>query len=210
MPGDLREEAVAHLSACDPWLAELIDQVGPCGLTAPRRFVPFRVLTSSIIYQQLTGKAAATILGRFRALYPGRPFPTPEEVRRTRLLRLRKAGLSQAKSLALVDLAGKVLDGTVPDARTLRRLDDEAVVARLTRVRGVGRWTVEMMLIFALGRPDVLPLGDYGVRKGASRLYRRAEVMGPKELAALGERWRPFRSYASWYLWRAAEMKEAR
>ncbi|HZH03685.1 MAG TPA: DNA-3-methyladenine glycosylase 2 family protein, partial [Myxococcaceae bacterium] len=163
---------MSRLSAQDPALGRLISRVGPFGLEPPAKASVFAAVTRSIAYQQLTGKAAATIFGRMEALYGGARAFTPDAVLATPDLALRQAGLSGAKVAAVKDLAAKCADGTVPDWRGLRRLDDEAVVERLTRVRGVGRWTAEMILIFRLGRPDVLPLGDYGVRKGFALTFR--------------------------------------
>jgi 3-methyladenine DNA glycosylase/8-oxoguanine DNA glycosylase len=156
------------------------------------------------VYQQLTGKAASTIHGRLVALFPAKRI-TPQRLLRTHSRRLRGAGLSRAKVLALKDLAAKTLDGIVPPARVLHTMPDDEIVAHLTQVRGIGRWTVEMMLIFRLGRPDVWPVTDYGVQKGYARVFSRGRLPSPKLLERRGERWRPFRSAAAWYLWRAAE-----
>jgi DNA-3-methyladenine glycosylase II len=171
---------------------------------------PFQALAESIVYQQLTGKAAATIFGRVHDLYGGRRRFTPDAVLATEDERLRAAGLSRAKTAALKDLAAKTNEGVVPSARVLAKLSDEAIVERLTSIRGIGRWTVEMLLIFRLGRPDVLPVDDYGVRKGLMRLLGAKELPTRKELAERGERWRPYRSAASWYLWRASEQPGGR
>jgi DNA-3-methyladenine glycosylase II len=166
----------------------------------------FASLLRSIVYQQLTGKAAATILGRVvRTCGPAR-FPTPRQVLAIPAERLREAGLSTAKTAAVRDLAAKTLDGTVPSLARIRRMDDEEIVERLTQVRGIGRWTVEMLLIFRLGRPDVLPLNDLGVRKGFGLTFQRGKLPEPATMLRRGERWRPYRSVASWYLWRALEL----
>ncbi|HEU4407971.1 MAG TPA: hypothetical protein VFS43_22105 [Polyangiaceae bacterium] len=162
-----------------------------------------------MVFQQLTGKAAATILGRVRALYPGKAFPSPADLLATDEAALRGAGLSGAKAAALRDLAQKSIEGVVPPARALAALSDDDVVARLTAVRGVGRWTVEMLLIFRLGRPDVWPVDDYGVRKGFALTYGWAALPSPRELAPWGEKLRPYRSAASWYLWRAVDLAKA-
>lgn len=199
------DEALRHLRKQDATLAELIDLAGPLTLEVPTRFSPFEALTRSITYQQLHGKAAATILGRFRDSFPGRGFPSPEAVLEAPDAQLRGAGLSGAKMAAIRDLARKCLDGTVPAAGALRRMDDEAIIERITQVRGVGRWTVQMLLMFVLGRPDVLPVADFGVRKGFMLAYRKRRMVTPKALELHGERWRPFRSVASWYMWRAVE-----
>ena len=204
------EAAVLALREADPILARLIDRAGTCGFRATRSQSPFLALAESIAYQQLTGKAAATIFGRFRALYDGDGRrgrgPTPERVIETSDEDLRGAGLSRAKVLALRDLAAKTLDGTVPPAAKLRRLDDEEIIDRLTSIRGIGRWTAEMLLMFRLGRPDVLPATDYGVRKGYAIAYRKRALPTPAALLKRGERWRPYRSVASWYLWRAVDL----
>jgi len=180
-------------------------KIGPCRLRVVRNRSPYEALGESIVYQQLTGKAAATIFSRLCALFPGERFPEPAELLATPDEVLRGAGISAGKTRALKDLAAKTLDGVVPSYRSMARMDDDAIVERLTTIRGIGRWTVEMMLIFNLGRLDVLPIDDYGVRKGFAVLHRRDDVPAPRELAAYGERWRPFRSVASWYLWRAVE-----
>jgi 3-methyladenine DNA glycosylase/8-oxoguanine DNA glycosylase len=196
-------EAVKTLATADKALAKLIERVGPMRLQVESLQTPFQALAESIVYQQLTGKAAATILGRVHAVYGGRKHFKPEAAAATRDELLRAAGLSRAKTAALKDLAAKTLDGTVPSARALARASDDEIVERLTSIRGIGRWTVEMLLIFRLGRPDVLPIDDYGVRKGFQRLVRAKELPSRADLAKRGERWRPYRSAASWYLWRA-------
>ncbi len=198
--------AAATLAERDERLARLIERAGPFRLTLESMHSPFASLAEAIIHQQLTGKAARTILVRFRALVPGARAPSPQAVLTLPMEKLRGAGLSRAKAAALHDLAAKVLDGTVPSLAALQLMDDDAIVERLVRVRGVGRWTVEMFLIFRLGRPDVLPIHDYGLRKGLGRLLGRRAVPAPAEVARRGEMWRPFRSVASWYLWRAAEL----
>ena len=205
MPYDTKL-AVRQLRASDPVLARLIDAVGPCGLELEKTRSLFFALAEAIVHQQLTGKAAATIFGRVRALSPRvRNGPTPEQIRRASDEKLRGAGLSRAKMLALRDLAARTLAGELPTFAQCRRMDDEAIVERLTSVRGIGRWTVEMLLIFRLGRPDVLPADDYGVRKGFAIAARKRELPTRSELEKRGERWKPWRSVASWYLWRAVE-----
>jgi DNA-3-methyladenine glycosylase II len=166
---------------------------------------PYRALVRAVVYQQLSGKAAATILGRVVALFPDKDFPDPEDLLATKNETLRAAGLSRQKSAALKDIAQKRLDGTIPPARALTRLSDDAIIERLTAARGVGRWTVEMYLMFTLGRPDILPVDDLGVRKGAEKLFRRD--FKPKQLGAFAERWAPYRSAASWHLWRLVDTK---
>ncbi len=208
LPFDL-QAAERHLAASDARLAALIARVGPCGLRVEGLTSPFAALVESIVYQQLTGKAAATIHGRLVRLYPRRRL-TPEGILETHPRRIRGAGLSRAKVLALKDLATKTLAGAVPPLRALRAMSDEEIITRLTHVRGVGRWTVEMLLIFRLGRPDVLPVTDYGVRKGYARVFSRGRLPSPTLLAKRGEQWRPFRTAAAWYLWRALESPAGR
>ena len=212
--------AVEHLSRVDRKLARIIAKAGPCGLQPERTQSIFEALLESIIYQQLNGKVAATITERVKALFPENThslrtrrrvvagFPTPEQVLAATPELLRSAGLSQAKMLAIRDLAAKTLDGTVPTPREAHKMSDDELVERLIAVRGIGRWTVEMLLLFRLGRPDVLAVDDYGIRTGFAKIHRMAELPKPKELMAYGERWRPHRSVASWYMWRAAEMKD--
>jgi DNA-3-methyladenine glycosylase II len=165
-------------------------------------------LVRAVAHQQLTGKAANTILGRVLALYPGKKFPAPEDLLKTPDRKLRAAGFSRAKVKSVKDIAAKTIAGVVPlSSRALLKLSDDAIVERLTSVRGVGRWTVEMMLIFTLGRPDVWPVDDYGVRKGLTLLYKLKSLPTPKEAVEFGERWRPHRSAAAWYLWRACDLQ---
>jgi len=205
-PPDYIAHAVRTLRAADPTLARLMERVGDCRFHATRSTKsPFLALAESIAYQQLNGKAAATIWGRFEALFPG-TGPTPEGVLALTDEAMRGAGLSRAKTLAIRDLAAKALDGTVPTSTKLRYLDDEEIVERLTTIRGIGRWTVEMLLMFRLARPDVLPATDYGVRQGFAITYRKRTLPTPAKLLAHGERWRPYRSVASWYLWRAVDL----
>ncbi len=199
------DEATAHLRARDPKLGSLMQRIGPFRLRLDRNVTPFAALCESIIYQQITGKAAASIAGRFRERVGGGRFPSPERVVESPDALLREVGLSRGKCAALRDLASKSLDGTVPEMRRLRAMQDEAIVERLTRVRGIGRWTAEMFLIFRLGRPDVLPVHDYGVRKGFKVAFRTRELPKPETITRRGERWRPYRTVASWYLWRALD-----
>jgi 3-methyladenine DNA glycosylase/8-oxoguanine DNA glycosylase len=199
--------AVEHLRAADPVLARLIESVGPCGLDLLELPSIFEALARSIVFQQLTGKAAGTIFGRVQALCPPeRGGLCAEVILETSDDDLRAAGLSRQKLLALRDLARRTADGELPTLDEAQVLDDEAIVRRLTPVRGIGRWTVEMLLIFRLGRPDVLPVDDYGVRKGFAVAFGRPDLPTPKELAAYGARWAPYRTAASWYLWRATEL----
>jgi DNA-3-methyladenine glycosylase II len=169
----------------------------------------FYALMRAIIYQQLAGAAASAIMGRVEALADGYEM-TPEQLLSLPEERLRGAGLSKNKMAALRDLAAKVLDGTVPTAREMARMDEEKIIERITQVRGIGRWTVEMLLIFRLGKMDILPLDDFGVRKGFQKAYKLKDMPTKKELAARGARWSPWRSVASWYLWRSCEMKDGK
>ena len=198
-------EAERALATADPKLGLVIERHGPCRLEPDGVQSPFAALAESITYQQLTGKAAATIFSRVVAIYRPKRFPKPEDVLATPDATLRSAGLSRAKVLAVKDLAAKTIDGTVPSLAALRRLSDGEIVERLTAVRGIGPWTVEMLLIFRLGRPDILPASDYGVRKGFARAFRTRGLPTPAQVIRRGERWRPYRSVASWFLWRAAE-----
>lgn len=197
--------ALRHLRSRDETLAQLISQVGPFALQQRSFNTPFHALFSAIVSQQLSGKAARTIYGRARALFPGSRVTAPAVLGSTPEA-LRAAGLSRAKAAAVHDLAAKFIDGVVPNARRLRSMSDDEVIERLVQVRGVGRWTVEMLLIFHLGRPDVLPVGDLGVRKGFQVAYARRALPTEKQLHRYGERWRPYRSVASWYLWRATDL----
>jgi methylated-DNA-[protein]-cysteine S-methyltransferase len=202
--------AVAHLRAADARLARLIDAVGPLGLALKHAPSVFGALGEAIVYQQLNGRAAAAIFARVCALFPrAHEGLDARQLLRASDARLRGAGLSQAKLLALRDLARKALRGEVPELEETRSMDDDEIVARLTQVRGVGRWTAQMFLIFRLGRPDVLPVDDYGVRKGFAVTFEKPDASN-QDLERRGARWRPYRTAASWYLWRAAERANAR
>jgi 3-methyladenine DNA glycosylase/8-oxoguanine DNA glycosylase len=196
--------AEKHLAAVEPRFARVIAAAGPCALKKSRDFDPFDSLSGSIISQQLSGKAARTIYGRVPALFGQTTFPTAAQVLAAPPEFLRPAGVSGAKAVAIRDLAAKVLDGTVPAAADLHRLDDETLVERISQVRGIGRWTVEMLLIFDLGRLDVFPTDDLGVRNGYAKLFRRHGAK-PREMLRRAEAWRPYRSVASWYLWRVTD-----
>src|SRR5215467_7865047 len=196
------------LRASHPWMAELIARSRRYNIMPAVSLRPFDALAESIAYQQLSGKAAATIFGRVRALYPKRKWLDPEELLATPDERLRAAGLSRAKTAALKDLAAKTIDGTVPPGRALMRMTDDEIITRLTAVRGIGRWTVEMLLLFDLGRPDVWPVDDYGVQKGFAKTFRKRKLPTPKQLMKHGEKWRPYRSVAAWYFWRAQDQPE--
>jgi 3-methyladenine DNA glycosylase/8-oxoguanine DNA glycosylase len=200
--------ACRHLAEADPGLGALIGRVGEFSLLPTPTQSLFAALARSIVYQQLSGKAAATILGRMIALFAPRRFPTPRDLLAMPPERMRGAGLSTNKTAALRDLAQRTLDGTVPSLARVRRMSDEEIIERLTQVRGIGRWTVEMLLIFRLGRPDVLPLGDLGVRKGFARTFRRRGLPSPMALERHARRWRPYRSVASWYMWQALELQQ--
>jgi len=189
-------------------MAELIARSRRYNITPAATIRPFDALAESIAYQQLSGKAAATIFGRVRALYPKRKWLDPEQLLATPDETLRAAGLSRAKTAALKDLAAKTIDGTVPAGRALIRMSDDEIITRLTAVRGIGRWTVEMLLLFDLGRPDVWPVDDYGVQKGFAKTFGRRKLPTPKQLMKFGEKWRPYRSVAAWYFWRALDTAE--
>jgi DNA-3-methyladenine glycosylase II len=207
-PGNLAfnlAEAVRHLGECDETLRGLIADLVPFQIDVADAQNPYEVLLESIAYQSISGKAAATIFGRVRALgKEGRP-PSPAEMLKIPRGKLRRAGLSGAKVDAMKDLAKKAIQGIVPTHEEALVLSDEELVKRLVSVRGIGAWTVEMFLIFRLGRPDVLPIHDLGVKKGWSVAYGKKHMPAPKELLKFGERWRPYRTVASWYMWRAFE-----
>ncbi|HEY3704100.1 MAG TPA: DNA-3-methyladenine glycosylase 2 family protein [Terracidiphilus sp.] len=206
------EEALAHLRARDARLGALIDRIGPFALRLDRSPSPFESLLESIIYQQLHGKAAAAIHGRVLAHF--RDDPTPQSLIDTPDELLRSLGVSGNKVKALKDLAAKTIDGTVPSHAAIKKMPDADIVERLTEVRGIGPWTVEMLLIFRMGRPDVLPVTDYGVRKGYALTFMKIpkdrtlaadDLPKPDVVFKRGQRWKPFRSVASWYLWRACD-----
>jgi 3-methyladenine DNA glycosylase/8-oxoguanine DNA glycosylase len=199
--------AVAHLRRSDPALARLIERVGPLRLELDPTPSLFFALSRAIVYQQLNGKAAATIFARFCALFPrARGEPTPAQVLRASDEKLRGAGLSRPKLLSLRDLARRVEAGEVPSFAQVKRMDDAEIVERLTAVRGIGRWTAEMLLIFNLGRPDVLPADDYGIRQGLKLALRRRDLPNRQAVLERGARWRPYRTAASWYLWQALDL----
>lgn len=202
----MNEPALQHLLRADKVLARVIKKVGPCPLEPRRGVTPYQALVKSVTYQQLNGKAAETIFRRLLALFPGKKFPAPSDIIAATDEQLRSAGLSRAKTAAIKDIAAKTLAGVVPSRRVIARMADAEIIERLTTIRGVGPWTVEMLLMFTLGRPDVLPATDYGVRSGFARVYGLKELPSPKELLAHGERWRPHRTVASWYMWRALEL----
>jgi len=197
--------ALRHLQAVDAKLAAVIRQVGPCGLDPRLRSSPFEELLESIVYQQLSGKAAATIYGRVRALFPARRRLDPRSLLEMPDEALRGAGLSRGKLAAARDLAAKTLEGVVPGAAVLKGMPDDEIIQRLTAVRGVGPWTVHMFLIFRLGRPDVLPVHDLGIQKGFRMTYRTRKWPTPDRIARDGRKWAPHRTVAAWYLWRATD-----
>jgi DNA-3-methyladenine glycosylase II len=205
----MNAEAIGHLRRADKVLARLIKKVGPCTLVPKRRRTPFEALVRSVTYQQLNGTAAETILRRVLALYPHRKFPAPEDFLATPDAKLRGAGLSRNKTAAIKDIAARTLDGVVPTSRAIAKLSNEEILERLTTVRGVGPWTVEMLLMFTLGREDVLPATDFGVRKGFALTYGLRELPAPRDVLAHGEKWRPHRTTAAWYLWRAVDLPES-
>jgi DNA-3-methyladenine glycosylase II len=198
------DAATAHLYAADPAFAALVERIGPCRLTVEPR-EPYEALVRAISHQQLHARAAEAILARFVALFPGAPFPPPDGVLAADEGAMRACGLSATKIAAVKDIARRTLDGTVPTLAAAAALDDDALIERLTTIRGVGRWTVEMLLIFTLGRPDVLPVDDFGIRDGWRLLHKLPAQPKPRELAAIGAAWAPYRSTAAWYLWRASD-----
>jgi DNA-3-methyladenine glycosylase II len=196
-------EATNTLAEHDEKLKFLIAETEPFQMNPDPLQSPYEALLKAIAYQSISGKAAATIFGRIEALSSTGRAPSPHEMVKLRKQALRKAGLSGAKVVAMKDLAEKTIEGVVPTLEEAQKLSDEELVERLTSVRGIGAWTVEMFLIFRLGRPDVLPIHDLGVQKGWSITYGKKHKPKPKELLAFGERWRPYRTVASWYMWRA-------
>ena len=212
-------EAIVALSSADPKLAKLIARAGPFTLRLASSQSPFEALAESIVYQQLNGKAAATIHARMIASFEDicglGVHPSPQHLLDCPTPQLRAAGLSHNKTLALRDLAAKTIDGTVPTLAKIRRMDDEAIIEHLTQVRGIGKWTVEMMLIFRLGRADVFPTTDYGVRKGFALTFQGLKpgvkvtpdiLAKPVDMERRAKKWAPWRSIASWYLWRACDL----
>jgi DNA-3-methyladenine glycosylase II len=203
------QHIIDHLSGIDRNMGGLIGAVGVYGLELQEHCHPYESLVQAITHQQLHAAAARSILARFVNTFGKGAFPTPEIVIATPSETLRTVGLSFSKIAALKDLAAKTLEGVVPDRQTLVSLEDAEIIARLTAVRGIGRWTVEMLLMFQLARPDILPVDDFGVRFGFQVTYGLRKMPAPKALAVFGERWGPHRSAAAWYLWRAVELKRA-
>ena len=194
-----------HLSRRDPVMRKLIREHGKCDLVPEKRRSPFQSLVQAVAHQQLNGTAANNILARFKKMFPGRNFPRPKDLAKVTDKQIRACGFSFAKIKSLRDITAKALDGTIPSSRQIVKLSDDEIIARLTEVRGVGRWTAEMLLIFQLGRPDVLPVGDFGVRSGFRGAYKRRGMPDPKALLAFGEKWKPHRTTAAWFLWCAAD-----
>jgi 3-methyladenine DNA glycosylase/8-oxoguanine DNA glycosylase len=198
-------EAVAHLRASDPVLGALIDRVGPLALELKSAHSLFEAMLRSIIYQQLHAKAASTILGRVLVELARHGGAKPEALARASDVALRGAGLSANKLLAVRDLAAKCMEGTVPSLKEARKLGDDELITRLTTVRGIGPWTVHMLLIFYLGRPDVMPTSDFAIRAGFKKLYKKRKDPTPEAILSHARRWQPYRSVASWYLWRSLD-----
>ena len=196
-------KAIAHLTAVDPVLGAWIAKAGPCSLTRERSGTHFGALARSIVYQQLSGKAAATIHGRFEALFGGET-PEPKRLAKTPHEKLRAVGLSVRKAEYLQGLAADIVKGAVPIDR-LDEMEDAEVIAALTRVRGIGEWTAQMFLMFRLGRPDVLPTLDLAVQTAVKRLYKLRAHPTPQRVATIGAKWAPYRTVASWYLWRVVD-----
>ena len=202
----MNKRAIDHLRA-DPVMAKLIERIGPIR-HRPERLPPFQSLVHAVIHQQLSGKAAGTILGRFVGIFGDGQFPTPEEVLRVPMETMRSAGLSRPKAIYIHEIARSIQDGLVPSLAECAHLTDAEIVERLTAIKGVGRWTVEMLLIFNLGRPDVLPVHDLGVRRGFQIAHGKRKMPEPEHLARHGKRWAPFRTAAALYLWRAVDSPE--
>jgi DNA-3-methyladenine glycosylase II len=201
------DSGVRHVAGADPHLARVIKAAGNARLEIRPARSPFEYLLRAIIYQQLAGRAAQTIHGRLLDLFPRRR-PQPDALLKLKPEKLRAAGVSANKQKAIKDLARHAGNGGVPGFAAMRRLDDEEIIAQLTAIHGVGRWTVEMLLIFQLGRPDVLPVADLGVRKGFARAHGMSDAPDARMLAELAARWQPYRSVGSWYCWRALELRQ--
>jgi DNA-3-methyladenine glycosylase II len=200
---------MGELCRVDRDLARVIRKIGSFPTKKQKPQPPFESLMRAIVYQQLAGAAAATIFGRVKALGSDGKCPSPQEILRASRAKLRRAGLSRQKIAAVKDLAKKTIDGTVPPLATIRRMSEEEILERLTQVRGIGEWSVHMFLMFQLGRPDVLPIKDFGIRKGFQHVYGLKNEPKPQAVLEFGERWRPYRSIASWYLWRAVDQRNA-
>lgn len=204
------KKAAAHLTKIDPSLGRVIEATGPVLLVPDEARTPFYALLRAIAHQQLSGHAAESIMGRFHALFPNIPHPAAEQVLALEDLALRQVGFSRPKIKYIKDLAAKTLEGIVPTHDEVILLEDEPLIERLTQIKGIGRWTVEMLLIFKLGRLDVLPAHDLGIQKGFALTYRKRKHPKPEVILKYGERWRPYRTIASWYLWRAVDLAAKR
>lgn len=204
LPDRPHRVAELALAKADPLMRQLIRRIGPCTLVVDGKKQPYETLVRAVAYQQLHAKAAEAILKRFTALFDGR-FPKPAALLAADPAALRNCGFSQSKIAAIRDIAHHAQTGLVPTRARIARLPDEEIIERLTQIRGVGRWTVEMLLIFQLGRPDVLPVDDFGVRNGFRLAAQLPEMPKPRTLRDYGQRWQPYRTIASWYLWRAVE-----
>jgi len=202
----MHQTALRHLKKSSPEMRALIRRIGLCLLESTSTRTPFQALLHAIAHQQLHGKAAAKILERFHALFPAKRLPGPKSLATVTDVQLRACGFSGAKTAAIRDLAAKTISGIVPGKTAIHLLTDREIIDRLTQVRGVGKWTVEMLLIFTLDRPDVWPVDDFGIRKGYRIAHALPEMPEPKELETLGEIYRPHRSIAAWYFWRAADL----
>ena len=199
----MNQKAIDHLLRVDKKLGRLINELGPCTFCPKDHQSPFESLVEAVVYQQLSAKAAGTILGRFKSLYPRKRFPTPSAILATEVEKLRSVGLSRAKVASIQDLAAKTIDGVVPSSKAILKMADGEIMERLITVRGVGPWSVEMLLIFKLGRADILPATDFGIRKAFALAFSKKNLPTAKELALYGERWKPFRTTAAWYLWKS-------
>ena len=202
----MSQAAVRHLRRCDPVFAGVIEKVGPCRIAPREPGTHFAALTRTIVYQQLSGKAAGTILGRVHDLYGGRA-PTPRELLATPAETLRSVGVSNQKATYLHDLARHVVEGRLPVTR-LGRLPDDRAIETLTAIKGIGRWTAQIYLMFRLSRPDVLPDGDLGIQKAIQRAYGLRRLPDPAKVQRIGAAWSPYRTIASWYLWRSLDVDE--
>lgn len=204
----MNSAAITHLINVDPVLGALIAEVGPCTLRPDRARPPFEALVRAVAHQQLNGKAANTILTRFRTLFPSRRFPSPEQVDAIEAEKMVGVGFSRAKAAYVKGIARATLDGLVPDRREIERMNDEEIITRLTQIKGIGPWSVQMFLMFGLGRPDVLPVNDYGIQQGFAITYKKRKLPKPDQIQKQGERWKPYRTTASWYLWRAVDLQK--
>src|SRR5437879_2278529 len=202
------EDAHSHLSSSNRRLAALIARSQRYSIEPNLKVRPFDALAESIAYQQLSGKAAATTWKRVRAIFPKRKFLEPKLIQETPDEKFPAAGLSRSKVVASKDLAAKTLEGTVPTARAMANMTDDEIIEHLIRVRGIGRWTAEMLLLFDLGRPDVWPVHDYGVRKGFAKIFGKRKLPTPKQMDKHGRKFAPYRSALAWYCWRALDEAE--